>query len=503
MAHYCLATGPGRAADKLALAVLRDPQDPEPAESWTYGALEDAILRVAGGLLALGLSRGDRFLIRMENTSTYALLFFGAIAAGVVPVPASEALSAREATFVLADSGARAVALSKHLASGDIPPGVIVLDDRDVLRLLAHPDRATYATTEADDPAFLVYTSGTTAEPKGVLQAQRSVWGRRPMYQGWYGITSQDRMLHAGAFNWTYTLGTGLSDPWANGATALVYTGEKDPSRWPNLMEKHNATLFAAVPSVYRQILKYCDIETHTISTLRHGLTAGEQLPAELEREWKARGGPALYEALGMSELSTFISSSPTVPPRPGAVGKPQAGRCVEILPVDGGTTPLPRGETGLIAAHRSDPGLMLRYWNQPELDDEVLRDDWFLGGDLGSMDEDGYITHAGRNDDLMNALGYRVSPQEVEYVLAAHPDIAEVAAAEISVRADLRVIGAFIVPQEGVACEVESIREFAGQRLAQYKIPKEFVIVDALPRTANGKVKRARLRQIYSRTAG
>ena len=499
MARYCLAPAPWRPADKQALAVLRDPDNAEPAESWTFGAFEDAALRMGAGLLSLGLSPGDRVLIRLENTSDYALLFFGAIAVGLVPLPASSALSAREVAFLLDDSGARVIALSATLPAPDIPTGIIVLEENDVARLRDFADRAAYAQSLADDPAFLVYTSGTTAQPKGVLQAHRSAWGRRPMYRGWYGITADDRMLHAGAFNWTYTLGTGLSDPWANGAAALVYTGEKDPSLWPRLMAAHRATQFAAVPSVYRQILKYSEIEAHDIAALRHGLTAGEHLPDGIDREWAQRTGKPLYEALGMSELSTYISSSPEVPVRHGAVGKPQAGRCVEILPVDGGTDPLPRGEPGLIAVHRSDPGLMLGYWNRPGEDDGMFRGDWFLGGDLGSMDADGYVTHLGRNDDLMNAFGYRVSPKEVEQVLAAHPDIAEIAATEIRVREDVSVIGAFIVARDGARHDSERIRAFAEAKLAGYKVPREYVFLDVLPRTPNGKVKRSELRDSYS----
>ena len=126
-----------------------------------------------------------------------------------------------------------------------------------IARMLREAAAGDYADTAADDPAFLIYTSGTTASPKGVLHAQRSAFGRRPMYQGWYGIGPDDRMLHAGAFNWTFTLGTGLTDPWANGATAIIYTGEKDPALWPRAHRETGATLFAGVPGVYRQILKY------------------------------------------------------------------------------------------------------------------------------------------------------------------------------------------------------------------------------------------------------
>jgi acyl-coenzyme A synthetase/AMP-(fatty) acid ligase len=114
-----------------------------------------------------------------------------------------------------------------------------------------------YADTAADEPAFLIYTSGTVGRPKGVLHGHRTAWGRRPMYQGWYGITERDVILHAGAFNWTYTLGVGLIDPWANGATAVLYNGPSDPAVWPELIARFSVTIFATVPSLYRRILKY------------------------------------------------------------------------------------------------------------------------------------------------------------------------------------------------------------------------------------------------------
>lgn len=499
MARYCLETGDKRPADKTGLIVIKDADDPLEIETWTYGALEDVVLTIAAGLINDGLTPGDRLFIRLENTSDYALLFFGAIAAGLVPMPASSALSADEVGFFLEDSGAVAIALAHDLAVSHIPAGVRVYAPTDVTALRNYGSRADYADTSANDPAFLVYTSGTTATPKGVLHAQRSVWGRRPMYEGWYGIGHNDRVLHAGAFNWTYTLGTGLSDPWANGATALVYTGEKDPSLWLKLMDVHKATIFAAVPTVFRQILKYCDAASDFPPTLRHGLTAGETLPEDVAQEWSKQTGTTLFEALGMSEMSTFISSAPSVPPKPGAVGKPQAGREVVILPTEGGTDPCLPGKTGLIAVHKTDPGLMLGYWKRPEEEAEVLRGDWFCGGDLGVMDEDGYITHLGRDDDLMNAQGYRVSPLEVEQTLGEHPDVTEVAVTEIQVAENISVIGAFVVLQKDAEKNQQSLLDFVETRLATYKVPREFIFVDKLPRTPNGKVKRSELRNSYN----
>lgn len=493
MARYCIAAAAAGTPDKPALVVVSDAARP-PTEVWSYRQLEDAILNVAGGIAALGLTPGARILIRLDNTSAYALIFFGAAAAGYVPIPASTQLTEGEVGFLLDNSGAEAVCVAEDLPVHHVPNGVRVITERQVADMIKQGPKGRYAETLANDPAYLIYTSGTTSRPKGVLHAHRAAWGRRPMYQGWYGIGHDDRMLHAGAFNWTYTLGVGLTDVWANGATTVIYTGAKEPEVWPRLIAAHDATLFAAVPGVYRQILKYGDPQPGNLGRLRHGLMAGEAPPPGLFEEWHGRTGRHLYEAIGMSELSTFISTSPTVPRRVGAIGRPQQGRSVAILDSEGGTDPAPPGTVGLLAAHRTDPALMIGYWNRPEEEREVLRGDWFIGGDLASMDEDNYVTHHGRANDIMKAGGYRVSPQEVEAVLAEHPSVAEVACAEVRVRADVSVIAAFVVVRPDAPQDADGIKDLAAEKLAAYKRPREVVFVDHLPRTANGKLKRAGL---------
>ncbi len=249
MARYCLSRAAAITPDKVALIVVADAESPETsAERWTYGQLDDAVRRVAAGLLSYGLTPGARIMIRMGNTSDYALVFFGAVAAGFVPLPSSAQLTEREAKVLLADSGASLLAVSDELAIAPVP-GVRILGTADIAGLKATPNTMDYKDTAADDPAFLIYTSGTTGTPKGVLHAQRSAWGRRPMYQGWYGgMGPGDTILHTGAFNWTYTLGVGLTDPWANGATAVLYNGPRDVSVWPRLINRFRATLFATVP---------------------------------------------------------------------------------------------------------------------------------------------------------------------------------------------------------------------------------------------------------------
>jgi acyl-coenzyme A synthetase/AMP-(fatty) acid ligase len=491
MARYCLDAAAKTTPNQVALIVVADADAPvEQAERWTYAQLDEAVRRVAAGLRQLGLEPGARLMIRMGNTSEYALLFFGAIAAGCVPLPSSAQLTTEEADFLLADSGARWLAVSDDLAIQP-PPGVRMLGPTEIAALRSGSERFDYADTAADDPAFLIYTSGTSSQPKGVLHAQRSAWGRRPMYQGWYGIGPEDVMLHAGAFNWTYTLGVGLTDPWANGATAVLYNGPQDVTVWPVLLEKFRATLFAAVPGLYRRILKYTDLRAFDLSRLRHGLTAGEALGRALLDQWRAVTGKELYEALGMSECSTYISVAPGRPIKPGSPGQPQSGRCVATLPIAAGEDPLPPGETGLLAVHRSDPGLMLGYWNRPDEDALVYRGEWFIGGDLAYFDADGYFFYQGRNDDVMNAMGYRVSPLEVEHCLSQHPAVADVAVTEVSVRDGVTVIAAFVVPRDPDDSDAAPLLAYAHAHLAAYKCPREIMFIETLPRTANGKIKR------------
>jgi acyl-coenzyme A synthetase/AMP-(fatty) acid ligase len=494
MAEYAIGRAAREAPSKSALLVYdtRTPETPE--ETWSFQELEDAILRLSAGLSARGLKRGDRVAIRLGDSSQSALLFFAAIAGGFVALPLSDQLTMPELKMLLDDSGAAAIATSTSLPDDLIASGMIVLSPEDIASFICAPVRSAYAPAAEDDPAFLIYTSGTTAKPKGVLHAHRTALGRRPMYQGWYGISAADRMLHAGAFNWTFTLGVGLTDPWANGATAIVCTGEKLPELWPRLIAATGATLFAAVPGVYRQILKYAPPAPGSLGSLRHGLMAGETPPPGLVENWTAATGLPLYEALGMSEISTYISTGPSVPYRPGTVGKPQAGRRVAILATNGGDQPLASDQEGLIAVHRSDPGLMLGYWNRPEEEAEVFRGDWFVGGDLGAIDADGYVTHLGRVNELMNAGGYRVSPLEIEATLAACPGVAEVACTEIRVRSDVSIIGAFVVRHDMTPIDAAAVKAFATERLAAYKVPREVMFVDRLPRTANGKVQRKAL---------
>jgi acyl-coenzyme A synthetase/AMP-(fatty) acid ligase len=503
LARHCLGIPAAATPDKTALIVVSNAEAGiERAERWTYAGLDLAVRRVAAGLLAEGLRQGDRLLVRLPNNSDYALLFFGAVSAGLVPIPVSAQLTESEAAFLLADADAAAIAQTGSLAVSDARrSGRRVLDEMAIARLKQASPLADHADTAAEAPAYMVYTSGTSSRPKGVIHAHRTVLGRAPMHRDWQMLGPDDVMLHAGAFNWSYTLGVGLLDPWSCGATAVLYNGPRNIEVWPKLIQAAGATLFAAVPSLYRQILKYCDLAPDDLATLRHALAAGEALSPAILEQWRAATGKEIYEAFGMSECSTFISNHPGMAIRPGSPGKPQRGRTIAVLPLDGLPEPLPPGEVGLLAIHRSDPGLMLGYWRRLDEEAAAYRSEWFAGGDLAAFDEDGYVWHHGRADDIMNAGGFRVSPLEVEAVLADFPGIVEVAVAEHRVREDVSVIAAYIVRRKGTTFDAEAVLTYGALRLAAYKRPKQVFFLDSLPRSANGKLLRRALTGLVSQS--
>ena len=493
VARYCLGGHAAARPEKTALIIAGGDGA---ARCWGYGEIDGMVRRLAGGLRALGMPTGARLMIRTDNDLPYVLTFFAAMAAGCVPLPSSASLTSDEAEFLLEDSRAAGLVLSPRLGlAHDVPAGVRVLTDNDIRRLAASGPLIDYADTAAEDPAFLIYTSGTVGRPKGVLHAQRVAWGRRPMYDGWYGIGPDDVVLHAGAFNWTYTLGVGLIDPWANGATAVLYNGPADPAVWPELIARFGVSIFATVPSLYRRMLKYGRFRRDGLATLRHGLSAGEALPPSVQQVWQEATGTKLYEALGMSEISTYISTGPGMAIKPGSPGRAQPGRRIAILDADatdGEARPLPVGQPGLLAVHRSDPGLMLGYWRRPDEEALVYRGEWFCGGDMAHLDEDGYAWFHGRHDDILNPGGFRLSPLEIEGVLAQHPTVHEVAVGEVAISPELKILAAFVVP-EGDADEA-ALLAWAKQHLATYKLPRRIVFVPQLPRNRAGKLLRREL---------
>jgi len=480
----------------------------------TFAELAAQTSRFAQLLRDLGVAAAARVLIRLPNCVEYPTIFLGAMKRGAIPVPTSTLLTAEEVLYLAKDSGATAVVTDRttwnlmHDALEQLDHVTHVLltgsgEHTASRRVAVHDLNVALAAitswqdahpTRAEDPAYLVYTSGTTGYAKGVLHAHRALLGRQPSSSYWFDFRPDgDRVLHSGKFNWTYVLGTGMMDPLYRGHTAIVHEGANDAARWPALIARHGATTFIGVPTLYRQIIQKTNVRAADVPSLRHCMCAGEHLSEELLAAWRARLGLDIHEGLGMTECSYYLCQTTSRPVRPGSCGFVQPGHTVKLLDPQMWRE-VAAGEEGMLCIARDDPGLMLRYWNQPEETAACFHGEWFLTGDYARRDADGYLWFLGRKDDLIKSFGYRVSPHEIERVLKEHPGVADVAATGQEVEPGKLLVVAYVIPRPGSGLGADAIVAYGRRHLASYKAPRIVYLVDDLPRTRNGKIQRRAL---------
>jgi acyl-coenzyme A synthetase/AMP-(fatty) acid ligase len=468
--------------------------------SITYRELADRTGRFAQLLRGLGIAAGDRVLVRLPNSIDYPTAFLGTLKRGAIALPTSTLLTAEEVRYLVEDSGATALvidaaaweAMRATLEGAGSLQHVIVAGEPLARALAAIAKVEPPQRTRASDPAYLVYTSGTTGYPKGVLHAHRSLIGRSPASKYWFDFdpSGVDRIMHSGKFNWTYVLGSALMDPLYRGKTVIAHEGRNDASTWPRLIAKHGATIFIGVPTVYRQILQKTAFTKKDVPTLRHCMSAGEHLSDEVFAQWKERFGLDIFEAVGMSEFSYYLSQDKRRPIRPGSAGFPQPGHAVKLLDPET-LAEVPPGDEGMISIPGDDPGLFIEYWGQPEETARLKHDGWFLTGDYARVDADGYLWFLGRKDDIIKSFGYRVSPYEVERVLKSHPAVADCACVAESAGADRTLVAAYVIPQPGADVTPDELLAFGRAHLAAYKAPKIVYLAKDFPRTRNGKIVR------------
>ena len=477
----------------------------------TFAQLAARTSRFAQLLRDLGVEAGERILIRLPNCLDYPTAFLGAMKRGAISVPTSTLLTAEEVVYLAQDSGASVLVTDKEAwatlkdklqGAGHLRhvlltgPGealeVAGLHVQDLDTALSgiqkweppHPSKST-------DPAYLVYTSGTTGYPKGVLHAHRAMIGRTPASTYWFDFAREgDRIMHSGKFNWTYVLGSGLMDPLYLGKTVIVHEGKNDANTWPRLIKKHSATIFVGVPTIYRQIVQKSDLTRADVPTLRHCMSAGEHLSDEVLTQWRERFGVDIYEAVGMSEFSYYLCQTKSRPIRPGSAGFPQPGHDIQLLDPET-LQAVAAGEEGMICVPDDDPGLFLEYWNLPEETAKLRHDGWFFTGDYARYDADGYIWFLGRKDDIIKSFGYRVSPYEIERVLKSHPAVADCASVGEEIEKDKVLVVAYVILHSGSTATADELLAFGREHLAAYKAPKTLYLAKDFPRTKNGKILR------------
>lgn len=507
--------------DQDQIAIIVD--TPAEVRQLSYRELTLGTNKVAHTLQALGCVQGDRIMLCLPNCTEFPQAFFGILKLGAIALPASMLLSGAELDYLAQDSGAKTlITTPEHWHKlANLPAQSHSLQSVILITNEALPDQQSgqaglyswqtllgkasdqfdSCRTKANDPAYLVYTSGTTGYPKGVLHAHRALLGRLPAAHHWFDYDPHqvDRILHSGKFNWTYVLGTALMDPLFLGKTVVVYEGKAEATTWPKLIAKHRCTIFIGVPTLYRQIIQKTDYSKEDVPSLRYCMCAGEHLSDELYHAWQARFGLTIYEAIGMSECSYYLSQHPAFPVKPGSAGKPQPGHRIFLF--DENLHPVGDNQEGMLCIGLDDPGLFLGYWNLEQTTQASRRGDFFLTGDYASRDQDGYIWFLGRKDDLINSFGYRISPHEIERVIKTHPDIADCVALEESIGPDKNIVVACIILNPTTTIDEPSLMTFAQKNLARYKTPKKFYVMQNFPRTANGKVLRKELRSIISKS--
>lgn len=457
-------------------------------EQISYRELRFKVNAAASRLGQAGVGVGHCVYLRIGNSMDFPIYFLALATLGAIPV----VTSAKATVFEL-----------KKMAEKIVPDFVVVANGIDAQGLqgkhlnlsdLAANTKVAWNDVQLGDPnrlGFVMFTSGTGAEPKPVLHAHRAIWARRMMWADWYDLRPSDRVFHAGAFNWSYTLGAGLLDPWACGATTTI-AEDIEMSEMPDVLKKSQATIFAAAPGVFRKLTQVPNFPD--IPDLRHCLSAGDVLPEPIRACWVRKTGTNIYSAFGMTECSTFLSEQPNQ----SNGMKVQNGRRIAI--VNNGN-PCPVGEVGSIAIHKSDPGLMLGYASleNPQL---PIKNGWFETSDLGKMSADGTIVFEGRSTDVMNSGGYRVSPNEVEQSLLHNKTVsAAIAVTEIEVKPSVKVIMAFVESNDDA--DIANLRLAAEAHLADYKRPRDYISVSALPRNANGKILRNKLQKIWESQNG
>ncbi len=511
----CTSKHLGTAKENSTAMIIED--DKLGTDEITYKNLSEKSDQVCNFLTGIGIEPRDRVLVCLKNSLAYPISFFGAIKAGIIAVPTSTLLSGSEVKYLAEDSQASAIVLSASMYENLLPylenvdnlKTIIVaaIDSVDALQkpkginvyalndILKNGDKTpNHYKSKSGEPAYLVYTSGTTGYPKGVLHSHRSLVGRTPATEYWFNFKENDRIMHSGKFNWTYVLGSALMDPLYNGHTVIAYEGANDAGTWINLIKKHKCTIFIGVPTIYRQIIQKTEFSANDCPSLRYCMSAGEHLSDEMIGLWRDRFKQDIYEAIGMSECSYYISHSINNPIRPGSAGFVQPGHTVKLLDPDT-LEEVGTEEEGMICIGEDDPGLFLEYW---QLDDETTKakhDGYFFTGDYAKKDKDGYIWFIGRKDDIINTFGFRVSPHEIERVVKTHDDVADCVAFGLEIGKDKVIVAIAVIGHETLSEEKEQeILKFSQDNLAKYKAPKTIFGMKDYPRTKNGKVLRKQL---------
>lgn len=496
-------------ADRVAAIALSEPQRialVQGAQRIDYGSFVDAARRFAGFLHAAGCRPGDRVALIVPNRIEAAIAWYGAWIAGAAVVPLNAQARARDFAPWLRHAGARVLV---HEAAGrdaiaaaaecDPPPLRVVLDEASTGSgdAIGWAQALTAAPLESEplDPsalAAILYTSGTTGAPKGVMLSQANFAANVEAIVAYLALTGEDSIVSILPFYYSYGASV-LHTHLAVGARLVIEPNLVFPHLIVETLARERASGFSGVPSTYALLLDRVPLADYDLGALRYLTQAGGAMaPALAARLRAALPGTALYVMYGQTEATARLTYLPPdrLDDKPGSAGVAIPG--VRIAIRDEAGRDLPPGADGEVWAQ--GPGVMSGYWNDPEASAAVLQDGWLRTGDLGRLDEDGFLFLAGRRSDMIKTGAHRVHPLDVEEAIAELAEVAEVAVVGIDDVTLGQAIKAVIVPAAGAAPDADRVKAHCRARLAAYKIPKQVEFVAALPKTASGKVRRALL---------
>ncbi len=473
----------------------------------TYAELAERVNRCGNALLGQGLAPGQRMLMIVKDCPEFIYLFYGAVKAGIVPVPLNTLLRASDYQYMMEDSGAAGLVYSPEYA-GEVEPAleasdnkpelVVTTEGEDGLAPLIEAASASLDPTPstAEGECFWLYSSGSTGRPKGVVHSQRDVLVNAELYGvGILAMNENDTYFSAAKLFFAYGLGNSMNMPFWVGGTVALSDRVPSPDMTFELIERFRPTLYFGVPTLYAAQLRALESATPDLGSLRLVVSAGETLPADLYRRWIERTGVTVLDGWGSTECTHVVITNHPNDHRPGHTGTVVLGYDAKLVDDDDNDTP--DGEIGrlMVKGH----SVATRYWNQPEKTAATMKGDWIDTGDTYIRDADGWFTYCGRSDDMIKVGGIWCSPAEIEARLIEHPSVLEAAVVGRDDDDALTKPEAFIIlndPADAGDTLSQALMEHCKSGLARYKYPRWIHFVDELPKTATGKIQRFKLRQ-------
>lgn len=478
--------------------------------SVSYRELTRRTDHFAAALRDQGIPIGERVLIMLNDSPDFVSTWLGTVKAGAVAVAVNVRAAAKDLAFMVTDSGCRLIVIEEDFlpvwrqAAPSCPaplPLVIVRGqagtDGIALQdfIAGAADHFESVAARPDDPAFWLYTSGTTGTPKAAVHCHQDVLiGERHLCES-FSVRPGDRLFSSSKLFFAFALGHCLIGALRAGATVILYEGWPDASAIAEIVERYTPDVMFSVPTFYRNLLHSGQAAQPAFKAVRHYVSAGEGLPESLYQHWLSVTGVPIVEGIGCTETVFLAVAGTPARHKPGTTGRPLPWAEVRLL--DAADQPVTEPDTAGVLWVRM-PSLCRGYWRQPEKTAAAFRDGWYCTGDVFTVDADGWWYHQGRNDDLLKISGQWVSPSEIEGCALAVPGIIEAVAVGVPNAQGLVRLALFLVARAGGSQELEAaVKDKLLSTLSVYKCPRAIHFLDEFPRTATGKIQRFRLRQM------